>query len=301
VALDWTVLAVCLAVFMGADLWWSGFNPRPGLKGALRQAAVWGLLAAGFGAWVAWRRSATDGVAWASGYLLELSLSVDNLFVFLLIFQAQAVPPAQRRKALAWGVFGAMGLRLVCVGLGARLVARAAWVLPIFGAFLLFTGLRLMRGQQHGSHGEGLRRALERRLPMSGAYDPGGAFWVRQGGRLLATPLLLVVLMVEASDLLFATDSIPAVFGVTHDPFVAFSSNAFAVLGLRALYFALEGLLPIFKHLNKGLAVVLALIGLKMVAAPWATLPHAEAWTLGGVAAVLGGSVLWSILDKEAV
>lgn len=299
-ALDWAVLAVCLALFMGADLWLSWRHPRPGLRAALRQAAVWALLAAGFGAWVAWRRSAADGVAWASGYLLELSLSVDNLFVFLLIFQAQAVPPAQRRKALAWGVLGAMLLRLVCVGLGAGLVARAAWVLPFFGAFLVFTGLRLMRGQQHGSHGEGLRRALAQRLPMDGAYDPDGAFWVRRDGRLLATPLLLVVLMVEASDLLFATDSIPAVFGVTHDPFVAFSSNAFAVLGLRALYFALEGLLPIFQHLNKGLAVVLALIGLKMVAAPWARLPHDEAWTLAGVAVVLGSSVLWSILDKEA-
>ena len=299
--LDWAVLALCLALFMGLDLWLSQRNPQPGLRGALRQAAVWGLLAAGFGAWVAWRRSATDGVAWASGYLLELSLSVDNLFVFLLIFQAQAVPPVQRRKALAWGVFGAMLLRLVCVGLGATLVARAAWVLPVFGAFLLFTGLRLLRSREQGPHGEGLRRALEKRLPMAGSYDPHGAFWVRRDGRLLATPLLLVVLMIEVSDLLFATDSIPAVFGVTHDPFVAFSSNAFAVLGLRALYFALEGLLPIFKHLNQGLAVVLALIGTKMLAAPWVALPHAEAWTLGGVAVALGSSVLWSILDKEPV
>ena len=298
-ALDWSVLAACLVLFMAVDLWLSARTPQPTLKSALRQAAVWVLLAAGFGAWVLWRRGPTDGVAWASGYLLELSLSVDNLFVFLLIFQAQAVPVAQRRKALAWGVIGAMAMRLVCVGLGATLVAKAAWVLPLFGAFLLFTGLRLLRGQEHDAHGEGLRKALEKRLPMTGTYDPQGAFWVRQGGRLLATPLLLVVLMVEASDLLFATDSIPAVFGVTHDAFVAFSSNAFAVLGLRALYFALEGLLPLFKHLNKGLAVVLALIGAKMVAAPWMELPHAEIWTLVCVAAALGASVLWSILDKE--
>lgn len=307
-ALEWGGLALLLALLLGADLLLSRRQPRVGLRQALVQAGVWGLLAALFGTWVLARRGADGAAAYASGYLLELSLSVDNLFVFLLIFQGQRVPAGQRRRALAWGVLGAVFLRLVCVGLGAALVARFEWVLWIFGAFLLLTGLRLARHAREATPTEGgrsLRLWLGRWLRLSPDFEADGAFVVRRQGRWSATPLLLVVLMIEVSDLLFAVDSIPAVFGVTHDPWVAFSSNVFAILGLRALYFALEGLLPLFAHLKTGLAVLLALIGAKMLALPLAErlwgfhLEHAGAWTLGMVAAVLGAAVLVSMVDGK--
>jgi len=302
VPLEWAVLFGLLALLLAGDLALSARWPLLGVKQALAQAAVWAAIACGFGAWVALRRGSAGAQAWFTGYLLEMSLSLDNLFVFLLLFQAHAVPAGQRRKALAWGVIGAVFLRLLCVGLGAALVARFEWVLLCFGAFLLYSGVRLLGGRiQAPVPGAALRARLAGRLPMSADYDPQGAFWVRQGGRWVATPLVLVVVLIELSDLVFAVDSIPAVFGVTRDPYLAFSSNVFAVLGLRALYFALQGLLPLFKHLKKGLAVVLMLIGAKMLAFPllkrafdfqW---PHAEAWVLAAVVLVLGASILASL------
>jgi tellurite resistance protein TerC len=302
VALEWGLLGALLILLLAADLALSVRRPTLSLRQALAQAAAWAAIACAFGAWVALRRGSAGAQAWFTGYVLELSLSLDNLFVFLLIFQAQSVPLGQRRKALAWGVLGAVLLRLLCVGLGAALVTRFGWVLPAFGAFLLYSGGRLLlAGPPDRAPGEGLRARLARHLPLAGSYDPQGAFWVRQGGRWLASPLVLVVLMIELSDLVFAVDSIPAVFGVTRDPFLAFSSNVFAILGLRALYFALQGLLPLFKHLKRGLAVVLMLIGVKMLVLPLAARawgyepPHAEAWVLGMVVAVLGGSILASL------
>lgn len=299
---EWAVLFGLLVVLLGADLVLSARQPHLGVKQALIQSALWIGVACGFGAWVALRRGSAGAAAWFTGYVLEMSLSLDNLFVFLLIFQAQAVPLAQRRRALAWGVLGAVVLRLACVALGAALLARFQWVLWAFGAFLLYSGGRLLG--DHGPAripGAALRERLARQLPMSPDYDSAGAFWVRVDGRRLLTPLLLVVLMIEISDVVFAVDSIPAVFGVTRDPYLAFSSNVFAILGLRALYFALQGLLPLFRHLKRGLAVVLMLIGAKMLVFPLLLaccgfrLEHMEAWVLGAVGVTLGISVLASL------
>jgi tellurite resistance protein TerC len=274
------------------------------IREALVLSGLWLGLALGFAGGLYAKAGAAPAAQFLSGYLLELSLSVDNLFVFLLIFSAYRVPPKHLRKALFWGVLGAIVLRLAFISVGAALISRYEWILAVFGAFLLFTGVKLCFERDHGRSADSpLARGLRRVLPVTEAFDPGGAFFVRQAGRWMATPLLLVVLVIESSDVLFAVDSIPAVFGVTRDPFIVFSSNIFAILGLRSLFFALQGLMHLFRFLKTGLALILILIGLKLCFSAWIErrwgLQHTEAAVLGLVAAVLLGSVALSILIPE--
>jgi tellurite resistance protein TerC len=305
----WVVFVAFIVALLSLDL--LVFNRRPrktSVRGALGLAAFWVCLALCF----AWGVYAAAGPVPASqflsGYLLELSLSVDNLFVFILIFAAYQVPAQHLRKALFWGVLGAVVLRLAFIGLGAALINRYEWMLVVFGAFLLFTGVKLLFQRGASDVGRGwIAKRLQRHLPLSEGFDERGAFFVRRKGRWLATPLLLVVLIIESTDILFAVDSIPAVFGVTRDPFIVYSSNIFAILGLRSLFFALEGLMQLFRFLKVALALVLVLIGLKLCFArvieqDWG-LQHLEPWVLGTVAALLLGSVGLSVLipEKKAV
>ena len=234
-----------------------------------------------------------------AGYLIEKSLSVDNIFVFALIFGYFAVPAKYKHRVLFWGVVGALVLRAGFIAAGATLLDRFSWTVYVFGAFLLVTGVRMARQKdEHVDPGRNpLLRLLRRRVPMTDAYE-GQRFVVRRTGRLLATPLLAVLLVVETTDVVFAVDSIPAIFAVTDEPFLVFTSNAFAILGLRALYFLLAGMITRFAYLKLGLAAVLAFVGVKLVLTH---VVHLPIWlSLGVIAGILGTSLVASLVRPPA-
>jgi tellurite resistance protein TerC len=257
--------------------------------------AVWIGLSLAFNAWIWWQYGSQPGLEFLTGYLIEKSLSVDNIFVFIVIFQFFRVPAIYHHRVLFWGILGALVMRGVFIGVGAALVARFDWVLYIFGAFLVYTGIKILKNKGTDIHPEDnpVLGFFRRFVRMTNDYR-GKHFVVHEGGRWFATPLLLVLVVVEATDLVFAVDSIPAIFGITHDPFIVFTSNIFAILGLRALYFLLADLMGRFEYLPYGLGIVLAFIGLKMLVHHWVEIPI-EA-SLAIVVLVLGGSVVASLL-----
>jgi tellurite resistance protein TerC len=232
------------------------------------------LIALLFGLFVLWREGARHALEYYTGYLIELSLSVDNLFVFLLIFSYFSVPAAAQPKVLKWGILGAIVMRLIMIGLGSLLLQRFAWIVYVFGALLIVTGVRMFTQKEERIDLEKnpAVRIARRLFPFSHAYD-GTRFFTRSRGRLLATPLLLVLFVIEWSDLVFAIDSIPAIFAITRDPFLVYSSNIFAILGLRALFFVLAGMLDKFVYLKPGVAFILVFVGLKMTLSAWVHLP----------------------------
>jgi tellurite resistance protein TerC len=265
-------------------------------KEALSWTTVWVTLALLFnlGLWhFAGKEKALEFFA---GYVIEKSLSMDNVFVFALIFSYFAVPRAWQHKVLFWGVLGALVMRLAMIGAGVALISRFSWVLYLFGAFLIFTGIKMAFRQSERIHPEHnpVVRCFRKLVPVTRHYK-GDSFVVREEGRWLATPLLVVLVCVEATDLMFATDSIPAIFAVTLDPFIVYTSNVFAILGLRSLYFVLAGAMALFHYLNLGLGVVLAFVGLKMLLAHTAwridTLP-----ALLVMAAVISASIVASLV-----
>jgi tellurite resistance protein TerC len=229
-----------------------------------------------FGLFVFWQEGTQPALEYYTGYLIELSLSVDNLFVFLLIFSYFGVKAEAQPKVLKWGIIGAIIMRLIMIALGALLLQRFNWIVYVFGAILVVTGFRMfvqkdaeMVNLEHNP----VVRLARRLLPIDKAYD-GTRFFTRTvDGRLLATPLLLVVLVVEWSDLVFAIDSIPAIFAITRDPFLVYSSNIFAILGLRAMFFVLAGMLDKFVYLKPGVAFILVFVGFKMTLSAWIHIP----------------------------
>lgn len=247
-----------------------------GFREALAWTAVWAATALGFAFWAAprtipgWRPS--DGATFVTGYLVELSLSMDNVFVMACIFRFFAVPPAWQHRVLFWGILGALAMRGVMIGAGALVIQRFHAVLYVMGAFLIYTGCRMMFAGDGGDSIEPERnpvvKMVRRFFPMSTGFD-GESFTTRLSGRRLLTPLALVLVMVETTDVVFALDSIPAIFGVTQDAFLVFTSNVFAILGLRSLYFVLASAMGYFSLLKYGLSLVLVFIGGKMLAEPW--------------------------------
>ncbi len=208
-------------------------------------------------------------LAFFTGYLIEKSLSVDNIFIFILIFSFFRVPAAYQHRVLFWGILGALVMRGILIVVGAALLKEFDWIFYIFGAFLIFTGIRMARHQDEEQvHPEQnpVVKLFRKLMPVTENYEKG-RFFVRQAGRLMATPLFLMLLIVESTDLVFAVDSIPAIFAVTRDPFIVYSSNVFAILGLRALYFLLANVMDKFQYLKLGLSAVLTFIGIKMVIA----------------------------------
>lgn len=205
-------------------------------------------------------------LAFFTGYLIEKSLSVDNIFVFVLIFTYFAVPALYQHRVLFWGILGALLMRGILIAVGAALLKEFHWIIYVFGAFLIFTGIKMAFHRNEEMHPDQnpLVRLLRRLMPVTAEYE-GDKFFVRRAGVLMATPLLLVLLVVESTDLVFAVDSIPAIFAVTNDPFIIYTSNVFAILGLRSLYFILAGMIEQFHYLKLGLSVVLAFVGTKMV------------------------------------
>ena len=264
---------------------------------ALAWSAMWVALAAGFAVLIYFWRGRTPTLEFVTGYLIEQSLSVDNLFVFLLIFRYFRVPPPQQHRVLFWGIIGALIMRGVFILVGVSLIRRFEWIIYLFGAFLVFTGIKLFRQEEVEIHPEGNRlvRAVRRFVPVAGDFE-GGKFFVQNNG-LYATPLLLVLLVVETTDVLFAADSIPAILAITRDAFIVYTSNVFAILGLRSLYFALAGMMERFHYLHYGLAVILTFIGAKMLVSHFYPIPTEAA--LAVVAIVLALSVAASLLRPQ--
>jgi len=262
---------------------------------ALLWSALWILLALLFNLGVYLWFGSERALEFLTGYIVEKSLSVDNLFVFSVLFSTFAVPAALQHRVLLWGIVGALAMRAVLIAVGTALLQRFDWLATVFGAMLVLTGIRLLvqRESEPRPERNPLFRLFRRLVPSVDGYR-GGRFFVVEAGRRFATPLFLVLVAVEATDLVFALDSIPAIFAITSDPFIVFTSNVFAMLGLRALYFALADMLWRFHHLKVGLALVLVFVGTKMLAAGVYHVPIAA--SLGVTAALIGGSVVASLM-----
>jgi len=257
-------------------------------------SAVWVTLGLAFGAILWWWQGSEIAGQYLAGYLIEKSLSIDNLFVFALVFGYFAVPAKYQHRVLFWGVLGALVFRAIFIAAGATLLDQFHWMIFVFGAFLLFTGVRMARSSGHkmDPSKNPVLRGLRRMIPITDEYE-GQRMVLRRAGKLVATPLLAVLVVVETTDIIFAVDSIPAIFAVTDEPFLVFTSNAFAILGLRALYFLLAGMIDRFVYLKLGLAAVLVFVGAKMLLTDLYKVPI---WaSLLVIVALIGGSVLASI------
>ena len=264
---------------------------------ALAWSVMWIALAGAFAVLVYFWHGRGATLEFVTGYVIELSLSVDNLFVFLLIFRYFHVPPVHQHKVLFWGILGALVMRGVFILLGVGLIRRFEWIVYGFGALLVYSGIKLFRQEEMEIHPEKnpVLRVFRRWMPVTENYE-GGKFFVRRPG-LYATPLLIVLLVVETTDLLFAVDSIPAILAITLDAFIVYTSNVFAILGLRSMYFALAGMMEVFHYLHYGLSIVLIFVGAKMLVSHYYHMPIELA--LGVVAGVLLISVLASVVHPK--
>jgi tellurite resistance protein TerC len=291
----WVVFGIVVVVALAIDL---GIFHRKTHKItlglALAESAGWIGVALAFNLWVYFSQGSQAGLEFLTGYLVEKSLSVDNIFIFILIFQAFRVPARSHHKVLYYGVVGALVLRAAFVLAGVELLQSVHAVLFVFGAILLFTGFRMMLPWERVIRPERnwLVRLTQKFIPVLTDYD-GERFLVKRGGKWNATPLFLALVAVEAMDIVFAIDSVPAVLAITRDTFIVYSSNAFAILGLRALYFALADILPRFRFLHQGLAIILIFVGAKMVLSDWWPIPATV--SLGVIAGVLVTTVLASL------
>lgn len=292
----WAVFGAAVVVMLALDL--GVFHRKAhavGTREAVTWSIVWVALALLFAGLVLVERGVTPAVQFVTAYVVEKSLSVDNIFVFLLIFTYFGVPREYQHRVLFWGVLSAVVMRAVFIGAGVAAVQRFHWLMYPLGAILLYTGVKLALGK-----GREVRPAenpvvrLCVRLFRVTPDDAGGRFFVVRNGKLFATPLLIVLAAVEATDLVFAVDSVPAVLAITLDPMIAYTSNVFAILGLRALYFALAGVLPRFRYLHPALALILVLVGLKMLLAELYRPPTGV--TLGAVVAILGGAIALQVV-----
>lgn len=274
---------------------------RPGHVIGFREALGWSVmyvaLAGAFAVLLYFWQGHQASLEFVTGYVLELSLSVDNLFVFLVIFKYFAVPDEQQHRVLFWGILGALILRGIFIGAGVELIGRFHWLLYIFGATLIYSGIKLSLsgGEQVRPEANPVVKAIRRWIPITKDYR-GGKFFIRNeedNGRRYGTPLLIVLLVIETSDLMFAVDSIPAILAITLKAFIVYTSNVFAILGLRSMYFAVSGLMKVFRFLHYGLATILVMVGIKMLLTDRFEIPiHV---TLGAVAAVLLISIALSI------
>ena len=297
--LYWIAFNLFIVIAIALDL--RVFHRRPH-KIEFREAALasfgWISVSVLFGIGMLYFRGPQPALEFFTGYLIEKALSVDNLFLFLVIFRAFAVDERMQHRLLEWGVVGALVMRGVMIALGAELIEHFSWVMYLLGAFIVYAGIRMLFYHKGDIHPEQSRifRFASRHLRVSHDYH-GEHFFVRNAGKLFATPLFLVLLVVEITDVTLAVDSIPAVFGITEDPFIVYTSNVLAILGLRALYFLLAGVIDRLRFLDEGLAVVLVFIGGKMIGERWLHIPVAV--SLGVVGGVLLIALLASLLIPQ--
>jgi tellurite resistance protein TerC len=296
----WIVFAAAVTALLALDL--GVFHRRPHeitFKEALGWSIVWLAAALLFMGGVYFRRGSEHALSFLAGYLVEWSLSADNVFIFLMLFSYFRVPPASQHKVLFWGILGAVIMRAILITTGIALIRSVHWVVYAFGAFLAVTGVRMALRRDEAVHPEKnpVLRLVRRVLPMTTDYH-GARFFVRQNGTWMITPLFLVLAVVESTDIVFAVDSVPAVLAITTDPFVVYTSNIFAILGLRSLYFVLAGIMPMFHYLKYGLAVILVFVGAKMVLSDAVPIPTHVA--LGVVAVALVAAIGLSLLLPPA-
>jgi TerC family integral membrane protein len=295
----WVAFLAFVSVLLIGDLLLVHRRPHvPSTKEAAIESAVWISIGVGFTGFMWWWHGQQAAGEYISGYLIEKSLSVDNVFVWSLIMGFFAVPRAYQFRVLFWGVFGALVLRFAFIFAGVELINRFEWLLFVFGAFLIFTAVRIARGGEEEVHPDQnpVLRLVRKVVPSTSEYD-GQKMFIHKNGKLLATPLFAVLIVVESSDVVFAVDSIPAILAVSREQFIVFSSNVFAILGLRALYFLLADLRERFAYLQQGLAVILAFVGVKMIIAEWYHIPTFA--SLGVIALVLAVSIYVSIKRTE--
>jgi tellurite resistance protein TerC len=294
----WILFNLFVAAMLALDLGvLNRRSHRVGFREALAWSAVWITLAAAFAVLEFFWHGRSQALQFVTGYVIELSLSVDNLFVFLVIFRYFKVPDQHQHKVLFWGILGALVMRIVFILAGVGLIRRFSWITYIFGLMLIYSGIKLLRQGEAEIHPEKnpVLVLFRRILPVTKEYV-GGQFFTRTN-RLYATPLFVVLLVVETSDLLFAVDSIPAVLAITLNTFIVYTSNVFAILGLRSMYFALAGVMDLFHYLHYGLSVVLIFIGLKMLGSHYVQIP--TEWALATVLFVLGTSIGASLLNPR--
>ncbi len=295
----WAAVLAVILVMLAVDLFAHRRAHVVGMREAAVWSGVWVALGLGFGAIVWWTWGAEFAAQYYAGYVIEKSLAVDNVFVFAIIFGYFAVPREYQHRVLFYGVLGALVFRAVFIAAGSVLIASFAWILYVFGAFLVATGVRMAmhRNETVDPERSAVLRLFRRLIPVTDTYH-GRRFLVRQAGRWVATPLLAVLVLVEVTDIVFAVDSIPAIFAVTQQPFLVFTSNAFAILGLRAMYFLLADLMHRFVHLKLGLALVLVWVGVKMLLLDVYKIP--TGLSLAVVAALLAASVTASWVHTRA-
>lgn len=291
--LPWILFNAFVITMIALDL---GIFRRKAHKVSFREALAWSgiwiLLALVFNGWVYYSMGQEKALEFLTGYLIEKSLSIDNIFVFVLIFSFFKVPEEYRYRVLAWGVIGALAMRAIFIALGSILISQFHWIIYVFGAFLAFTGYKMLKksaGEMHPEDNPFVRWFIKKGKVSDGYH--GNKFFVTLNGKKLATPLFLCLLSIEFTDLIFAVDSIPAIFAITNDTFIVYTSNVFAILGLRSLYFALEGIITKFPYLRYGLAIVLIFIGCKMLLVDVYKMPVYI--SLGFISAVIAISVLW--------
>jgi tellurite resistance protein TerC len=301
----WIVFNLFVLLMLALDL---GVFHRKAHIVSIREATIWSVvwialaMVFNLGLYFFWDQvsptseytNSEASLAFFTGYLIEKSLSVDNIFVFVLLFTFFAVPAAYQHRVLFWGILGALLMRGILIAVGATLLKEFHWIIYVFGAFLIFTGIRMALHRNEEMHPERnpLIRFVRRIMPVTDNYE-GDKFFIRRAGKLIATPLFLVLLLVESTDLIFAVDSIPAIFAVTEDPFIVYTSNVFAILGLRSLYFLLAGVVDKFYYLKLGLSVVLVFVGIKMVMVDFYKIP--VGLSLGVIASILAISVIASL------
>jgi len=297
--LFWVLFNLFVLAMLVLDL--GIFHHRPGhtikFREALAWSVMWVVLAGLFAVLVYFWHGRTPTLEFVTGYVIELSLSIDNLFVFLLIFRYFRVPAEYQHRVLFWGILGALVMRAIFILAGVKLIQRFEWITYLFGALLIYSGLKLLRQGEQEIHPDAnpILRLFRRWMPVTENYE-GGSFFVRRG-RLFATPLMVVLVLVETTDLLFAVDSIPAILAITLNSFIVYTSNVFAILGLRSMYFALAGLMDKFKYLHYGLSLVLIFVGGKMLLTHYYKIP--THWALAVVAGVLLISVLASVVHAK--
>ncbi|MEI6372870.1 MAG: TerC family protein [Actinomycetes bacterium] len=296
----WIALIAGIAVMLAVDLLLHRDAHEIGLKEAGIWSAVWVTVGLAVGAGIWWHFGSEFGLQYLGGYIIEKSLAVDNVFVWAMLLSYFAVPTRYQHRVLFYGVVGALVFRAIFIAAGSVLIASASWVLYLFGAFLIITGIRmLVQRNSHADPGKSKTlRLLRRFVPTTEEFD-GQRFFTRRNGLLVATPLLVVLIVIEVTDIIFAVDSIPAIFAITEEPFLVFASNAMAILGLRAMYFLLADVMDRFVYLKAGLSLVLVWVGIKMIVGH-SLLPIPTALGLGVVVLILVVAVVASLFATRS-
>lgn len=301
----WVAFNVFVLAMLALDLF--VFHRKPhevSVREALTWSGVWIALALIFNAGLYFLRGPQPALEFLTGYLIEKSLSVDNIFVFLMVFAYFKVPQKYQHEVLFWGILGALVFRAAFIAGGITLIKNFHWIIYVFGAFLIFTGIKMWLDKEKEIHPEKstILKIFRRFMPVTQGYE-GGKFFVRRDGRLFATPLFVVLIVIETTDIIFAVDSIPAILAVTQDPFIVYTSNVFAILGLRALYFALAGIIRLFHYLHYGLSAILVFVGIKMLLTDIYKIPVGI--SLSVVSSLLlisvAASLLWPAKDKKGL